>query len=391
MFALVAAASSAACASAPPNPLRAQTATEVVTDISLAAEAATASDAAQAHANEDAQDAAVDEAADAPGPTEPWADTGDPTEADGTACAGPDGAMVDVADSVPDAPPDILPDDPTDALANTAPETATDGTGVDAQEAAPPADGIPVPADGPKDGTAAADAGAETGAAPCTPTACDDGQACTQDVCDAATGACEHLPLTGSCAGGSGVCAQGKCCTPLCAAGPCSVDGCGGLCPCPAAQVCHAGACIADPEWSDWPAPPDGPTAYTFTADVVSDSVTKLNWQRAAMPSTMTWQEALAACDALVLGGFSDWRLPSATELFSIVDLTRLAPAIEPVAFPDTVAAPFWSASPHAKSPNLAWAVDFANGRIDFGPYSTWQARRVRCVRSPIKAPGGQG
>ncbi len=49
-----------------------------------------------------------------------------------------------------------------------------------------------------------------------------------------------------------------------------------------------------------------------------------------------TWQEALAYCESLGSGGLTDWRLPNAKELQSIVDYTRSpdttgSPAIDPV------------------------------------------------------------
>ncbi|WP_058485020.1 Lcl C-terminal domain-containing protein [Defluviitalea phaphyphila] len=37
----------------------------------------------------------------------------------------------------------------------------------------------------------------------------------------------------------------------------------------------------------------------------------------------MTWEEALAYAENLELAGYTDWRLPNAKELQSIVDYTR--------------------------------------------------------------------
>ncbi len=357
---------SLACGQPADGPADAQTAAEVTDQTSMEAAVSDIADADSGGADQAAevgQAAAVELST----PTGNDGDTAPRSAGDGTPCAGSDAVLDDAgpADAQIDAGQDLA-----DAGANLTELADTTDIAIDATTAYDTGDAL---------------------AAQCTPTACDDGQVCTQDLCDAAGTACVHVPVTGPCAAGAGVCVLGKCCMPMCTAGPCSADGCAGLCPCPPSQVCHAGACIADPEWSDWPAPPDAPTAYTVTDDVVIDLVTKLTWQRAAMAAPLTWSAGIAACDALTLGGSSDWRLPTATELFSIVDLTRLAPAIEPTAFPDTAAAPFWSASPHAKMVGLAWAVDFTNGRIDFGHYSTWQARRVRCVRSPVKAPGGKG
>ncbi len=55
----------------------------------------------------------------------------------------------------------------------------------------------------------------------------------------------------------------------------------------------------------------------------VTDEATGLTWQRADSAKGMSWKEALAYAEALVLGGKSDWRLPDAKELQSIVDYSR--------------------------------------------------------------------
>jgi Lysyl oxidase len=54
---------------------------------------------------------------------------------------------------------------------------------------------------------------------------CDDGQACTDDACDEARGACAHVP-------GAACAACAVSCAPICAAEgrACGPDGCGGLC-----------------------------------------------------------------------------------------------------------------------------------------------------------------
>ena len=55
----------------------------------------------------------------------------------------------------------------------------------------------------------------------------------------------------------------------------------------------------------------------------ITDNATGLMWQQADSAEAMTWQEALAYCEDLSLAGYTDWRLPDAKELQSIVDYTR--------------------------------------------------------------------
>ncbi|MGD9576766.1 MAG: DUF1566 domain-containing protein [Syntrophorhabdus sp.] len=68
----------------------------------------------------------------------------------------------------------------------------------------------------------------------------------------------------------------------------------------------------------------------------VSDRATGLTWQKADSNKGMNWGEALQYAENLTLGGHSDWRLPNAKELQSIVDYTRSpetsdSAAIDPV------------------------------------------------------------
>jgi len=62
----------------------------------------------------------------------------------------------------------------------------------------------------------------------------------------------------------------------------------------------------------------------------VTDRATGLTWQQGDSGSTLSWEGALATCENLDLAGYSDWRLPNAKELQTIVDYTRI-PAIDPI------------------------------------------------------------
>lgn len=68
----------------------------------------------------------------------------------------------------------------------------------------------------------------------------------------------------------------------------------------------------------------------------VSDLATGLMWQKADDATGRDWEEALAYAENLDLARHSDWRLPNAKELQSIVDYSRSpqttnSPAIQPV------------------------------------------------------------
>ena len=55
----------------------------------------------------------------------------------------------------------------------------------------------------------------------------------------------------------------------------------------------------------------------------VTDRATGLTWQKNDSSRGMDWTDALAYAENLELGGHSDWRLPNAKELQSIVDYAR--------------------------------------------------------------------
>lgn len=121
------------------------------------------------------------------------------------------------------------------------------------------------------------------------------------------------------------------------------------------------------------------PGRYIITAETVRDNRTQLTWQRAVAPSVYSWDAAKSYCTGLALAGQSGWRLPTRRELLSIADRTRSTPAIDAVAFANTPADLFWTASPYAGKPGDAWYVYFDVGLS--GSSGTASTYRVRCVR----------
>ena len=150
----------------------------------------------------------------------------------------------------------------------------------------------------------------------------------------------------------------------------------------------------------------------SYTQDksgTVTDNVTGLMWQQAHNPQRINWYQANQACESLTLAGFTDWRLPSIKELFSIIDFRGVfgQRAYLPDEFdirpPASLSKndPFaanhrpemmgqtWSATKYAgqhwDDPNVeaAFFVNFLDGRIKQAPTRGREGLFYRCVRGP--------
>ena len=76
--------------------------------------------------------------------------------------------------------------------------------------------------------------------------------------------------------------------------------------------------------------------------------------------------EALAtAANAAALCTYTDWRLPTYRELFTLVNYGPYTPgiaSIDTTYFPNTQTYPYWTASSFVRNPGHAWLVDFDTG-----------------------------
>lgn len=134
-----------------------------------------------------------------------------------------------------------------------------------------------------------------------------------------------------------------------------------------------------------------GPTpSHTNNGSTVLDNNTNLTWQQNTADTNddgsitsadqIAWQDAVDYCDTLSFAGSADWRLPSFTELDSIVDYGRYNPAINPVFLCES--SYYWSATTVADYTDAAWGVNFYNGN-EYSSIKTFHAY-VRCVRGGL-------
>lgn len=129
----------------------------------------------------------------------------------------------------------------------------------------------------------------------------------------------------------------------------------------------------------------------------VSDLNTGLMWQQVPTTSRFTWQEAVDYCNSLELGGYSDWRMPSAKELYSISNFATGWPYLNTTYFKlasgqVTKDEQYWSSNYYVGvtvegGSNAAFGVNHVTGHIKAyaadagGPMG---GKTVRAVRGDI-------
>jgi hypothetical protein len=257
---------------------------------------------------------------------------------------------------------------------------------------------------------------------------CDDGNTCTFDLCDA-SGGCTHTNLADK-----GLCDDGVFCTmnEFCTNGTCgggiTTDSDGDGFP---AIVCGGSDCndyvattnIAAPDYCDdgtvddncdgltdnvctcatsyWPVISDGGHICAPDAPVwgyrqektdglfkdngdgtATDSQTRLMWHIASVSGN--FNAVTAACLASTLGGYSDWRLPSMSELSTLIDITQTPIPTASVFANSTEIAAYasgWGSNDYNKNVYFQGAGGYGG---DGGDGSTTAAR---CVRGgpPVK------
>ena len=72
------------------------------------------------------------------------------------------------------------------------------------------------------------------------------------------------------------------------------------------------------------------------------------------------WANGAALC------GYSDWRIPTVTELTSLVVRGKELPAVDTDYFPNTLQPRFFTAQTNAEIPEMAWYIYFSNGSSSY-------------------------
>jgi len=123
--------------------------------------------------------------------------------------------------------------------------------------------------------------------------------------------------------------------------------------------------------------PDYGKNKFTDNGDgTITDEATGLTWMKSDSGKGMDWPSALKYAEAMTMADHSDWRLPNAKELQTIIDYTRSpdttgSAAIDPIFDATEIKnesgkkdfAHYWTSSSHVGSRGAETATYFAFGR----------------------------
>ena len=117
----------------------------------------------------------------------------------------------------------------------------------------------------------------------------------------------------------------------------------------------------------------------------VTDNLTGLMWEQKTEENetyTYTYSGAITYCDDLILGTYSDWRVPTRKEISTIFNFGRVSPALDTYYFPFYTAneISYWTISEYHDDSNQVWKIIMSFGLIYEGP-KTPDLHKVQCVR----------
>lgn len=125
----------------------------------------------------------------------------------------------------------------------------------------------------------------------------------------------------------------------------------------------------------------------SFNNEAVLDKKTGLVWEKFPQATTVTWNEARTTCPQRAIGGQKGWRLPSPSEMRSLVgpSVDASGPNLPPGhPFLNVQSSSYWTVVPAANLPDYAQYLDAFLGNVlslvRIYTFPVW------CIRGPLKA-----
>ena len=122
----------------------------------------------------------------------------------------------------------------------------------------------------------------------------------------------------------------------------------------------------------------------------VTDTITGLMWQKTD-GGEMTIENATTYCNTLTLAGYTDWRLPTAHEGFSILNQQYANPSLDATVFTTTNADYWWTSTRQANDTTKIWVTNAGGGignhpkaeTVSAGGVKQFHVRAVREINTP--------
>lgn len=166
------------------------------------------------------------------------------------------------------------------------------------------------------------------------------------------------------------------------------------------------GACPGSPAGQDGASMPGIPRSFVDNGDgTITDQVTGLMWEKLSDDGSIhdkdigySWSNAFALkigpLNSMMFAGYNDWRLPTVTELQTLVNYGAQNPSAHPalntgcnipgctvLTCSCTNLSYYWTSTSYLNLPTSAWAVGFDSGKVQ--DVSKGLSGYVRAVRTP--------
>ena len=122
----------------------------------------------------------------------------------------------------------------------------------------------------------------------------------------------------------------------------------------------------------------------------IADNLTGLTWeQKSEVNETYSYSyaDAISYCDDLILGGSTDWRVPTRKEYSTILNYGNWSPSLDEEYFPYYTTGStngemlYWTTSEYHDDSTQVWYIQMPFSLIDKTPKTGGEPQKVRCVQ----------